>query len=168
MSMSVSRQVPPETFSAIVSDGNKKELFNANTINIKKIVDKDNAECWSIIAFQDLINKTTGSSELFGIHLYLSTASSSVPRKLVAALPPPTAVKDSAIYFKLLDQIPDPDKELDTQELYKSLDGSIVEIWDADLQRVQGNFYFSAAGPDRQPIQVMGHFNILNKGSHPI
>ena len=155
-----------EEFSAIVSDGTQKELFKANTINIKKTVDKDNIECWSIIAFQDVINKTTGSSEIFGIHLYISAASSLKPRRLVAALPPPTAVKDSAIYFKVLDKIPDPDKDLDTQELYQSLDGSVVELWDAD--RIQGHFSFSALGADRSPIHVFGHFDILNKGSHSI
>ncbi|MBI6634105.1 hypothetical protein YA0871_15690 [Pseudomonas paralactis] len=166
MNTPASQKAPLEEFKAIVSDGTQKELFVANTVTIKKITDKDNAECWSIIAFQDVINKTTGSPEIFGIHLYISAAPSLKPRRLVAALPPPTAVKDSAIYFKVLDKIPDPDRDLDTQELYQSLDGSVVELEDAD--RIQGHFSFSALAPDRTPTHVMGHFDILNKGSHSI
>lgn len=162
------QQSSDEEFRAIVSDGTQMELFKANTIKIKKIIDKHDIECWSIIAFQDVTNKTTGSPEIFGIHLYISAAPSLKPRRLVAALPPPAAVTDSAIYFKVLDKIPDPDKDLDTQELYQSQDGTLVEIWDASQQRIQGHFHFSAPGIGEESIHVMGHFNILNTGSHPI
>lgn len=122
------------------------------------MTDKDNAECWSIIAFQDVINKTTGSPEIFGIHLYISAAPSLKPRRLVAALPPPTAVKDSAIYSpRCWTKIPDPDRDLGhPRAVPQSLDGSVVELEDAD--RIQGHFSFSALAPDRTPTHVMGHF----------
>lgn len=163
-----SQQLSGEEFKAIVRYETRNEPFKAEKVTIKEVIDKNGIECWPIIAFQEVVNEQTGSLELYGIHLYISKDLSVPPRKIGRALQPPSALINTAIYFKVLDKIPDPDQDLDTQELHLSLDGLLVDFWEVDNRRVQGYFYFSSLDIYKKPLHIVGHFNILNKESHAI
>ncbi|WP_124428451.1 hypothetical protein [Pseudomonas sp. R2-37-08W] len=159
---------PSEHFKALVEYANNDFNFVANKINIVSSTDITGVPCWTIMAFQDAVNETTGSPEVNGIHIYLPKSSLKGEVDLVGGLTPPDLLQNSASYFKIVDKIPDPQKKIDTIVDYLGTGGAIKYAWSEDNKQVEGNFGFSAIDDNGQIFKVNGYFHIFNKGPHTI
>ena len=162
MSTLPSQQNTAEKFIAKVTHQGTTENFTANKVNIKKTVDTFGAEGWALMGFHDTTDKNTGHPVTNGIHLYIRRAPQKGEHDLDVALTPPDFKINSARYFKLLDEIPDEDNELDTIEEYPGEGGHMAYTWDAGKKTITGTFTFEACDFDEVLFQITGEFRLFN------
>jgi hypothetical protein len=183
MNIPSTSQRPNEEFTATIKFPDGDFEFKANKINIQKSVDISESECWTIMAFQEILKDTAAKidrdnlKEVIAIHLHIPRETLNDDQMLVTGLPPPpetkpptplTLNKNSGNLFKIVDKEADPRHLIDTIENYLGIFGQITYSWDAEQTRITGTFLLFVSGSNQKIIPIKGNFNLLNRALHPI
>lgn len=163
-----------EEFYAAVEFPSEHLEFKANKVNIENSVDTSGVECFTLMAFHDILKDPTKSvtlnniQEVLGLHLYLPRANPTDDRALGRSAIPPLLNAYSGNFYKIVDKVPDKDNRIDTIVSYLGTSGWITYIWVENNTWVRGTFTLTVKGADGIEVKMMGHFNISNTGEHPI
>ncbi|UVL40864.1 hypothetical protein LOY55_01735 [Pseudomonas sp. B21-040] len=173
MSTPSASQIPIEEFKATLKLQSGDFEFKANKINIVKSVDLSGNKCWTIKAFQEIFNDKgptsdlTGIKEVIAIHLNIAREPIADNQQLLPAALPPALNKNSGSVFKIVDNIPDENNQIDTTENYPGDAGEITYLWDELRTNITGTFSLRGKYADDYFL-VFGSFNLLNRGQHII
>ncbi|USW95791.1 hypothetical protein NHF39_03465 [Pseudomonas proteolytica] len=149
-----------EEFAATVQYPTGNIEFKANKVRIEPPADTSEDACWKIMAFQEIV-EAGAVKEVLGVHLYIARAPLVDDQSMAPAKSLPATQKNSASFFRIIDNVPDAQNKIDTTVDYLGISGHISYRWESGRKRVQGEFSVLVVAPDKTTFQIRGHFNVL-------